>query len=358
MVTREEIRLAYLFLLNREPESEDCYDHHAPLDDVAALRQSILQGPEAMWRLRVDLREVRELGTFHYFKPQIVFIHLEKVGGTSLHDSLVTQFASMRPSLPHLNCIPDCTVAELNDYDLVSGHFSYQEAMALPRSPKTFIILFREPFARLISFYRFHRAHPEELRCNPVVDLAKTLSPVEFFRHPDIRSSPRINNAYLQCLTGFPGRGEPVEREAMNDALETAYQRLGEIPAIGLTEDMSNTIRLINDVTGFSIPSQMGRVNSTEDLHREQAGFSAPDEVNLSAALREVLAPLVEHDREIYARAAELFRSRLAKLNAPQSLAATPVATPLSLLRRTAAQARAAVLARRQAQPAPLRPPV
>ncbi|OYW10043.1 MAG: hypothetical protein B7Z53_01765 [Rhodospirillales bacterium 12-71-4] len=91
--------------------------------------------------------------------PQIVFVHLPKTGGFALHAALErglpagsvlrigdstaqAAFRSMRP-------------ADVARYRLVSGHFTFEEALALAPPGARFATLLRDPVARLLSAFNY-----------------------------------------------------------------------------------------------------------------------------------------------------------------------------------------------------------
>ena len=315
MVTREEIRWGYLMLFGREPECEEAYETHAVLADLATLRRVLIQSPEGLARLRTDMRIAASTYDFNYFRPLLVLVHMEKTAGTSLYEMLAAHYGPVRSSPPHLAFLPELTLGELNQYDFVSGHFSFQEAMALPRSFKLCITMFREPFARLISFYRFHRSHPVEPDGDVITHLAQKLGPAEFFRHPTIRRSHRTDNLYLRTFGPIHEPGGTRIARTVSAALELATRRIDSLDALGLTEDMDNSARLIGASLGIEVPAAIPKLHVTDSFHAGTAGFSPVAAIAMSSELRSAMMPLVRHDLALYEHAARLFRERLAALD-------------------------------------------
>lgn len=315
MVTREEIRWGYLMLFGREPEGEEAYQTHAVLADLAALRRVLIQSPEGLARLRADMRIAASTYDFDYFRPLLIFVHMEKTAGTSLYAMLAAHYGAVRSSPPHLAFLPELTLGELNQYDFVSGHFSFQEAMALPRSFKRCITMFREPFARLISFYRFHRAHPVGQDGDVITRLAQKLGPVEFFRHPSIRCSHRTDNLYLRTFGPIPNASRKCTAKTVSAALELATKRVASLDALGLTKDMDGSARLIGASLGIDILADMPRLHVTDSFHAGMPGFAPVGEIAMSGKLRLAMMPLVRYDLTLYKYAERLFRQRLAALD-------------------------------------------
>ncbi len=181
-VTREQVRDAYVFLLGREPEFEEAYRTHERHESLVQLREAILSSDEYRARLH-SLIEA-------YNRETVVFIHLEKTGGTTLHNVLTANYAPDRASPSHYSYLSEFSLID-NTYDFFSCHIDYDTALRIPRASKQFVALFREPVERLISQYRFWRSHPVSSSSGEYDPsrLAKELSPEDFFNHPQIRTA-------------------------------------------------------------------------------------------------------------------------------------------------------------------------
>jgi len=305
MVSREEIFWAYRFILGRDPEGESAYQAHGGHRDWATMRNVMLESTEA--RQTVARIVNQPPAAFDYFRPLLVFIHVEKTGGTSLWDAL-TRAKGWRVAPHGLAYLPSLTLGFLNQYDCIAGHFTYQEAAALPRHPKKMLTMLRDPADRLISFYRFHRAHDLNDSSTAMVRLAHRLSPTDFFRHPDIASSHRIFNSYVHCFAGLPATPAQCDDRAMRRPVERSLEILSSLDAIGITERMEDSVRLFRS-DDLPLPD-VGALNRTDGLKRED-GYRKVDPIELNGALAEVLEPLIRHDRIVYDYANDLMSLRL-----------------------------------------------
>lgn len=90
---------------------------------------------------------------------QLVFVHLPKTGGFALH-------AALERGLPEGSVlrVGDSETQEaframspeaVAPYAMVSGHFTFEEAMARARSGARFATLLRDPVARLLSAFNY-----------------------------------------------------------------------------------------------------------------------------------------------------------------------------------------------------------
>jgi hypothetical protein len=160
----------------------------------------------------------------------------------------------------------------------------------------------------LISFYRYHRAHDAAAELhNPFVALARSLKPEAFFRHPIVRSSPRIDNAYLHVF-GANAVGSNLPRgPARDSAFERAWTRIESLDAIGLTHQMGESVECIFRVVGLEVPEAVQVRNRWLDFEGVRADLSAVGPVSLTPELRELLADLVDCDDKLYTLAETRF---------------------------------------------------
>lgn len=100
-------------------------------------------------------------------RPQIVFIHLPKTGGMSLHGAVagaLPEAATLRigdePERLAFLATPRDSVATRQ---FISGHLSFEDATAQARPDARFVTLLRDPVARLLSAFNYMAswsAHP------------------------------------------------------------------------------------------------------------------------------------------------------------------------------------------------------
>ncbi len=321
-VTREEIRFAFLYILGREPESEHVYNHFAPHRDVDSLRRDVLGSPEGQANILSFLKMSKLRSFLDSNRSTVCFIHLEKTGGTTLQRILEKQFDPCRRSPSHLSMYSffSSPVAKLSSYDFISGHLDYAATLALPGGNIKRLAIFREPRERLISFYRFHRAHPVSSR-NKVdmefVALAQDLNPIEFFQHKYVLCSPRTNNTYLRTFGS--SLALPIDldtdKNTLVDAFDTAKARIQGLNAIGITERMKESVTLICNALGFAPPEKIHSTHRTDEFAGQQKGFTRPEPVERSEALDAAMAPLVSMDLKLYDIVQQIFVERLKEIN-------------------------------------------
>ena len=307
-VTREQIRAAYVLLLGREPESEQAYAAHAHVTDIFELRDAITNSREYRSYCQAALDAEK--------RGAVVFIHLEKTGGTTLNTILAANFDAERITPPHFEGLRAFSFLESAKYDFFSAHCDFESVLALPRPSKRIISIFREPRERLLSAYRFWRSHPVTDNLAPYHThiLANELLPEDFFSHVAIRSSSAINNHYLRVFgTSLESPIKLAEsgRESDRAALGIAINRVKSLDGVGLTSRMEESVALICHSLGFPAPNSFESVHKTDDFPKHHLGFKKVPPVEITERLAKALEELTSYDEIIYQTAVDEFERRL-----------------------------------------------
>jgi hypothetical protein len=322
-LTREDIRQGYRMILGREPESEQAIDEQLQHASVAAFRLSALKSIEfrgqyrAIWAEKPDPYWSSE-------RPAVVFVHLQKTGGTTLRDLLAAQFEEDRvcpgPNLP----IYSFSVAELGHYDFFAGHYELDSIRFIPRRNVRTLSLFREPCARLISWYRFHKSHPPygAHAVNRFVQLANDLTAEEFFEAPEVRANQLVYNHYLlsfgRSFAWFDHRRDSLSRADLDSALQDAKRQIRTLTALGITERFAQSVRHICKTLDLPPPATVKAANVTDDMQNLYSGFRRVDPVSMTPRLAAALEELTAYDQELYRFAIREFERRCAE---PEALA-------------------------------------
>jgi Sulfotransferase family len=296
-VTREQIRDAYICLLGREPESEQAYQAHMEVKSITDLRYILMLSQEYRTLFQSILR-AQERGA-------LVFIHMERTGGSTLHNILATNFTPEKIAPLEEDVLRSFSPFDSVKYDFFSGHCDYEIALAIPRPAKKFVSLFRKPAERLVSFYRFCRSHPlnEDLGQKHPYRLANTLSAEDFFSHSAIRSWTKANNNYLRVFGTSLER--PIDPTVEHAALSLAAERIKNLDAIGLTHRMDESVRIICKSLGFPVPERF------ESLPARHPQLENVPPVEMTERLAKALEELTCHDEMIYQAAVDEFERRL-----------------------------------------------
>jgi hypothetical protein len=301
-VTREQIRDAYIFMLGREPESETAYRAQSELSDLYQLRAIVLTSEE--YRSRVQM--VAEAQS----RSATIFIHLEKTGGTTLHNVLAAHYAADQVAPSHYGHLRDFSFIE-GIYDLYSCHIDYETALTIPKASKTFVSLFRRPVDRLISEYRFWRSHPTGELTEDLEILAKALPAEEFFDHPYIRSLSTINNYYLHTFGPANFSLTSATRSAANEAFQIARRRIKILHALGITDRMAESVEIICRTLGFEPPVHFETFHRTDNFPAEDPRFAEVPAVEVTPQLRDAMKELTRYDDLLFDFAVAEFDRRI-----------------------------------------------
>jgi FkbM family methyltransferase len=294
LVTREQIRDAYVFILGREPESEEAYAAHAEVGSLFELRQILLTSEEYLSQVLPAVAAQARNALF--------FVHPPQTGGAALKEALAANFPRERV----LTAADDqraFSPLDSSAFDFFFATCDYETARALPRQSMKIISIFRKPTDRLMALYQWCRSLPvhDDLKPTHAVRLANNLSPEDFFSHPEIRNIPEINNIYLRIFGTSLRR--PIDQSPMRRAeelatLEFACARVRGLDGIALTHRMQESIELVCRSIGFPLPAP----------HPQLRNVLA---VEMTERLAKALEELTCHDEMIYQAAVDEFERRL-----------------------------------------------
>jgi hypothetical protein len=314
--SREAVINGFRFLLGREPGNESAIDEHARIPSFAGFRKALLGSEEFRGNYKVMFPETYGHPSLTMGRETLAFIHLQKTGGTSLRTMLERQFPVDRRCPIRGDKLYQLSVAELGQYDFFSGHFDRCSLRFIPRNDIKTIALFREPRARLISFYRFLRSHPvrDEFANDRLMRLANELSAEEFFETAHTRAHVGVYNHYLIALGGsyawFEYTRTALREQDFSEAMEEAKRQIRALTAIGITERFSQSVEVIWHALNFGAPPSTAAADVTDKLSEVDNRFQKVDPVAMTPRLAAALSELTKYDDELYRFAVLEFERR------------------------------------------------
>ena len=310
----------YVWLLGRRPSAEEvaasCAYFGTQDDPLHAFQHGIMISEEFRLR-RIHVQQLMRVDAVDLTRRKLVFLHIEKCGGTSLRSMLLSQVPAGRVCPERFNGLADWTGNELAAYDLFAGHFDLACCGVVP-GPSAVFTMLREPNARLLSLYNFwkaHRPHPS-FGERTLVGLAQRLTAVDFFSHGTVVRHPNIRDAMVGQLTrriaspilphGFAAlQDDDAILAAPEQALEAAWQALTGLAGFGLVEQFEPSRLLLNHLLGLDMqrhePQQV-LLSLVSPMLEERR---APEP--MSSSLASVLEALTPLDRQLYRRAVTRF---------------------------------------------------
>jgi len=309
-------RACYRAILGREPEKAILDRMASPLipeaweSELRDTIQRIHSSREARDRAKRILRS--EIKAPHGKIPDrvVCFIHLEKTGGTTLDAELEKRFEDKDRIGRGPHRLYTYATGEFVGVRYIGGHVDYWESEHLPHKKVFRLALFRDPVKRLVSFYRYHRAHLPKFRAtNPFVDLAHACTAEQFFSRPEVRASPRIDNAYLHTFGATTAGPRVTPGPAREAAFRLAWDRIARLDAVGLTHMMEESVAVIFRELNMTPPETIQTRNNAESFGKTNPDLVATPQVELTPALREALADLVVHDEKLFEVATARFNA-------------------------------------------------
>ena len=92
----------------------------------------------------------------------LVFVHIPKTGGTSLHDILVENFRDDEICPERFNNLERWNRDHLVKFNYFSGHFDRTGVNCIPQA-KNIITVLRDPKKRVLSLYHYWRSHKDDV---------------------------------------------------------------------------------------------------------------------------------------------------------------------------------------------------
>jgi hypothetical protein len=314
--SREDVYQAFRLILGREPENNNIVEAHLLARSVAELRISLINSEEFQGKYR-SLHPDSNLNPYWSAdRETLIFVHLKKTGGSSLRSMLQGHFPADRVCPMRDNNLHSYSVAQLSQFDFFAGHFDLHSTSYIPRKNIKTISMLRDPNHRLISLYRFARAHPprDEFARNVTVRLANELTAEEFFERPEIRSNTEAYNHYLMALgltsLWFENNAGYPTHEILSRALEEAKTKIRHMTAIGITERFADSVEYICHACGFPDKQAVHTTHVTDNLSAKDTRFSRVGPVQMTPRLAAALEDLNVYDKELYRFASDEFQRR------------------------------------------------
>lgn len=314
--TRADVIQAFRLILGREITDQATIESHMSISSVAELRQSLLASEEFAGKYRTLHSDVANHPNLNRARRAIVFIHLQKTGGTSLRALIGRRFSPERRCPILEDKLHALSLAELAQYDFFAGHFDISCIGFIPRDNIETIAMFREPRARLISLYRFLKSHPtgDEFAGDQLIPLAHALSAEQFFERPELRAFSAINNHYLfafgRSFSWFDQNRGSLSSKVLGSALLDAKLRLNALTALGITEQFRESADLICHALDMECPGSIEKLHVTDNFSVMDPRFRRVAPVEMTHRLAEGMRDLVEYDNVLYKHAVSEFHRR------------------------------------------------
>ena len=255
------------------------------------------------------------------FEKAWAFIHIQKTAGTSVQNMLCDALGATRTFREHRDSLHLRCAAELSRYKLFAGHFNHDSLAYIPRRVLEVFTFVRDPRERLISHYRFLRAHePTAPTYSRDMELANRLTVREFFSRDEIFSSSGFWNHQTWCVMGqrcwngyrqlFASHDRSADRGLLDDIAGDIRLRLREFLFVGLQEDFERSCERLFIALDMPMPAVRAD-HSVRQLASASNNFKIVENAPVTPEDDSVIARYTQVDDILYAEATALYRERM-----------------------------------------------
>ncbi|WP_429447249.1 sulfotransferase domain-containing protein [Paraburkholderia sp. WC7.3g] len=322
----ELIRAIFKVLLGREPE-EEAIGHYTPLlltqNGIEHVLSIVMESGECRRRWRSS-PYVLPHPSLTRDDPVTVFLHIQKTGGTSLQNMITDAFSDQPVYREHADTLYLRSAAELAQYRLFLGHFNYDSISYIPKSRISVVTFLRDPKQRLVSLYRFWRAHESDHPSfHEKMALANQLGMEEFCRTISSWREYETWNHIAWAVMGERGwmhwttRMEAAEADQadkvsiLQEFRHAARERLNEFSFIGMQDDFARSTAMLADI--LKRPDLNPRHDhAVNQLIGTELFFKkCLPEVSSTPGLDRAIAELTQLDSIIYDEARQIYLQAL-----------------------------------------------
>lgn len=248
---------------------------------------------------------------------KIIYIHIPKTAGTSVHYHLTENFEQGEISQHRHNDILTTPALSLMRPKLFSGHYDWRITEILPGANPTVFTVLREPTARLVSLYRYLASHrPSRIWANDFA-LARAARQHDFngFLEAAIEINPgAVDNVYVRTfgstlpLARWEAAAEPewMERfgslsaEDWRGAMAAAMSRLEDLDFVGSVENIDESMKQIARLLNFTPPARIEHLKVMDAVTDETTAFEPVG--TFKPETSPILERLTQFDNQLYRR--------------------------------------------------------
>jgi len=245
-----------------------------------------------------------------YVNERIVFLHIPKTAGSSIHSVLSQQYVEEDICPERFDGISAMSEEQLSRYRYFSGHFSRRSVDRIPGQKKVFTFL-RSPEQRILSLYYFWRSHrPAVVQAGDLAGprIARNLNLDEFLESSEAAVLIAIDNAITRQLVSQDCDlcFDECRSKQPEKLVENVINYLKSLEFVGFQENFSNDFNDLLSLLHFPAPNVIPSVNARA-TNSDESRFERVDEQTITDRSQERLQQLTALDQQVYLQAIELF---------------------------------------------------
>lgn len=230
----------------------------------------------------------------------IIFLHIPKAAGTTLHRIIERQYPQEHvlsfgaDAVGSLAAFKAMSNEERSEIQVLKGHLPFGVHKYFPQ-PTTYITFLRNPVERIISYYQFVLLNPEHYLHEQVT--SQDMSLLEVLEN---KMTPDIANGQVRLLSGV-WNNVPVG-ECTQQMLDKAKEHMhANFSVIGLVEQFDASLILLK------------RAFNWQHIHYQKQNVSAnrSSQITVSPQTLKAIQHYNNLDTQLYAYAQELFQAQL-----------------------------------------------
>ena len=234
---------------------------------------------------------------------RLVFLHIPKCGGTTLHDMLVGWYGAENTHPERHNGLYFYSGRDLASKTLFSGHYDYYGTQMVPGNPRLITFL-RDPRSRLVSLYNFHRSHRDDLIAKFNLTLARWANMYDiddYFANPEVRAHPAINNTIARHFSSRTQLGNvSIDDTPLEVLRDQSIENLAKFDLVGLMESYDAGVNALCTLLGKQPPEVIGKARNFETLIETDPNMKKIDKQHPTDKTLALMDDLVREDEAIY----------------------------------------------------------
>ena len=234
---------------------------------------------------------------------KLVFMHLPKTGGTTLHNLLSKNFNPEDICSERHNKLDTIEKFKLKSWIFFSGHYDLNSINQNISEPKKIITILREPKSRILSAYYFAKSHKQWfIDKYPEFSKSPNCYKIHGMNYKAAKENKLLDylNKEGKYLKNQMSKWISGNIEEDDKLLSITLKKLEEFEFVGIMEKMDATIKNLFKHLNFPIPPKQPRFLEFGELHKNYSHCEKIDKEIINEEEIELLNALTNVDKKLY----------------------------------------------------------